>query len=223
MEPRARGQVRAASRMALPKNELAELYLDQRLSLHEIGRRVGISSQTVSHLAHEYGISLRKGRRPRTVIDRAWLYEQYVTRRRTLNDLARETGMNTANMNRWAHSLGIPIRGGGGPCHQKNLHAIDEAMAAPAILRPALQEKGGWQRLHRFAAVCCPCHHLGCRRHSRPQAKRSHTPDQTPRTRPRWPATDTCPPRSSNETHPVRCRGRGCHCTGEAVKQGNTG
>ena len=153
MEPRARGQVRAASRMALPKNELAELYLDQRLSLHEIGRRVGISSQTVSHLAHEYGISLRKGRRPRTVIDRAWLYEQYVTRRRTLNDLARETGMSTANMNRWAHSLGIPIRGGGGPCHQKNLYAIDEAMAAPAILRPALQEKGGWQRLHRLAAV----------------------------------------------------------------------
>jgi len=36
---------------------------------------------------------------------------------------------------------------------QKNLYAIDEAMAAPAILRPALQEKGGWQRLHRFAAV----------------------------------------------------------------------
>jgi AraC-like DNA-binding protein len=151
--PRARGQVRAATRMALPKNELAELYLNQRLSLHEIGRRVGASSQTVSRLAHEYGISPRKGRSPRTVIDRAWLYEQYVTRRRTLNDLACETGMNRTTMNRRAHSLGIPIRGGGGPSHQQNLHALDEAMAAPAILRPALQEKGGWQRLQRFAAV----------------------------------------------------------------------
>lgn len=114
---------------------------------------MGVSSQTVSRLAREYGISLRKGRRARTVIDRAWLYEQYVTRRRTLNDLARETGMNRATMNRRAHSLGIPIRGGGGPSHQQNLHALDEAMAAPAILRPALQEKGGWQRLQRFAAV----------------------------------------------------------------------
>lgn len=131
MEPRARGQVRAASRLALPKNELAELYLDQRLSLHEIGRRVGISSQTVSHLAHEYGISLRKGRRPRTVIDRAWLYEQYVTRRRTLNDLARETGMNTSNINRWAHSLGVPIRGGGGPCHQKTSTLLTKPWQRP--------------------------------------------------------------------------------------------
>lgn len=139
--------------MALPQHELAELYFNQRLSLHEIGRRVGVSSRTVSRLAREYGISIGKGRRPCMVIDRDWLYEQYVTRRRTLHDLACETGMSQTNMQRWAYSLDIPIRGGGGPSHQRNLHVIDEAMAAPAILRPTLQEKGGWQRLHRFAAV----------------------------------------------------------------------
>jgi transposase-like protein len=139
--------------MALPKRELADLYLNQKLSLDEIGRRVGASAQTISRLAHEYGISLRRGRCPRAVVDRVWLYEQYITRRRTLNDLARETGISTASMNRWAHIHQIPLRGGGGPSHQRNLHANDEAMAAPAILRPALQEKGGWQRLQRFAAT----------------------------------------------------------------------
>jgi len=139
--------------MALPQHELTELYFNQRLSLHEIGRRVGVSSHTVSRLAREYGISLRKGRRPRTVIDRAWLYEQYITRRRNFSHLGRETGMSATTMKRWAYSLGIPIRGGGGPSHQRNLHVMGEAMVASAILRPALQEKGGWQRLHRFAVV----------------------------------------------------------------------
>jgi transposase-like protein len=153
VSPRARGPVRAGTRMALPQHELTELYFNQRLSLHEIGRRVGVSSHTVSRLAREYGISLRKGRRPRTVIDRAWLYEQYITRRRNFSDLGRETGMSATTMKRWAYSLGIPIRGGGGPSHQRNLHVMGEAMVASAILRPALQEKGGWQRLHRFAVV----------------------------------------------------------------------
>lgn len=128
---RAGRQVRAATRMALPKNELGELYLNQRLSLDEIGRRVGASPQTISRLAHEYGISLRKGRRARTIIDRTWLYEQYAIHRRTLNDLAREAGMSATNMNRWAHTHQIPLRGGGGRCHQRNLRAPDEAMAAP--------------------------------------------------------------------------------------------
>jgi transposase-like protein len=150
---RPTGPVRAATRTALPRDELAELYFNQRLSLHEIGRRVGVSSQTVSRLAREYGISLWKGRRPRTVIDRAWLYEQYVTRRRNLSDLGRETGTSATTTRRWASSFGIPIRGGGGPSHNRNLHVLDEALAAPAILRPALREKGGRQRLHRFAAV----------------------------------------------------------------------
>lgn len=93
-DPQAAGQVSAATRRALPKSELADRYLNQRLSLNEIARRVGASPPTISHLAHEYGISLRTGRCPRTVIDRAWLYHQYVTRRRTLNDLARETGIS---------------------------------------------------------------------------------------------------------------------------------
>jgi hypothetical protein len=150
---RHRGPVEAATRMVLPRHELGELYFNQRLSLHEIGRRVGVSSQTVSRLAREYGISLQKGRRRRTAIDRAWLYEQYVTRQRNFRDLGSETGTSATTIKRWAYSFGIPIRGGGGPSHQRNLHIADEALAAPAILRPALQEKDGWQRLHRFAAV----------------------------------------------------------------------
>jgi antitoxin (DNA-binding transcriptional repressor) of toxin-antitoxin stability system len=81
------------------------------------------------------------------------LYEQYVTRRRTLNDLARETGMSAANMNRWAHTYNLPLRPRGELSHQRSLSAADDATDAPAILRPALQGTGGWQRLQRFAAT----------------------------------------------------------------------
>jgi hypothetical protein len=149
--PPVKRRVLASARAALPKHELAELYLGQRLSLREIGRRVGASRQTITRLARDYDISLQKGPHPRTVIDRAWLFEQYITHRRTLNDLARETGMSTANMNRWAHNHNIPLRARGEASHQRSPHAEDAG--APAILRPALKEIRGWQRLQQFAAA----------------------------------------------------------------------
>jgi hypothetical protein len=75
---RTSGQVRASIRAALRKQEFAELYLNQQLSLREIGRRAGASRQTVTLLAREYGITPRKaGARPQTVIGRDWLYEQF--------------------------------------------------------------------------------------------------------------------------------------------------
>lgn len=50
-----------------------------------------------------------------------WHIEQYVVRRRTLPDLARETGMSTANMARWAHIHKIPLRPRGGGSHKTAL------------------------------------------------------------------------------------------------------
>ncbi len=119
--PRASGQVMALARAALPRCELAELYLGQQLSLDQIGRRTGVSRQTIGRLAREYGINLRKGAYPRTVIDRAWLYEQYVTHQRTLNDLARETGTSASNISRWADIHNIPRRARGGAGNRQRL------------------------------------------------------------------------------------------------------
>lgn len=151
--PRSPGQVRARIRATLDKQEFAELYLNQQLGLNEIGRRVGASTDTVALLAREYGISMRKaGGRPRTAIGRDWLYEQYVTHRRSLTDLARETGMSTSSMHHWARIHSIPLRARGGS-YQPTPRDIAVAADPPVILRPALPDICGWRRLQRFAAT----------------------------------------------------------------------
>jgi DNA-binding Xre family transcriptional regulator len=141
-----------ATRAVLDRDELIELYHQRRLSLHEIAERVGVSRQTISRLAEDYDITLRATGRPATfAVDQDWLYEQYVVQRRTLPDLAREAGMSTSNLARWAKTHRIPLRGRGGPSHQANLRAAEIGAAAPTLLRPALNDIHGWERLRRFA------------------------------------------------------------------------
>jgi DNA-binding MurR/RpiR family transcriptional regulator len=44
---------------------LQDLYVEQRLSLADIAAEVGVSRQTVTRLAHYYGIEIRAAIRPR--------------------------------------------------------------------------------------------------------------------------------------------------------------
>jgi DNA-binding transcriptional LysR family regulator len=112
------------------------------------------SRQTVTRLAREYDVDIRTAApRPRVIIDRNWLHEQYAVRRRTLPDLARETGMSTANLTRWAKTHGLPLRPRGARSHQISLRARAQATTAPMILRLAVDSPGGWARLQRFVAA----------------------------------------------------------------------
>ncbi|MFC0115662.1 LysR family transcriptional regulator [Kibdelosporangium aridum] len=147
-------QPRTLARTALSKHDLVDLYHRQQLTLHEIGNRIGVSRQTITRLAREYGIQLRPASPlPRVGIDRDWLYEQYVTRRRTLPDLAREAGMSTANMARWAKTHHIPLRPRGGGSHDQVRVTLYQANSVPRVLQPALTGHGAWNRLRRFAAA----------------------------------------------------------------------
>ncbi|WP_425831666.1 TniQ family protein [Streptomyces fractus] len=153
---RATGRIRQEARQTIPVEHLAHLYLREHLSLRQIATLTGFSRQMVASLAKEYGIPLRDGPqdyKPRGTIERDWLIEQYVHRRRTLPDLARETGMSPANMARWAHTHNIPLRPRGGASHHTALRAADEADALPAILRKALTGAFARQRLSRFLAA----------------------------------------------------------------------
>ena len=127
-QAQALGQVRHAARQALTEKEFRRRYVDQHQSLYDIAKRTGFSRQILTRLAAEYGIALREGAqyyKRRGVIDRDWLLEQYVGRRRTLPDLAREKKMSTANMARWAHFHQIPLRSRGGASHDSYLRSID--------------------------------------------------------------------------------------------------
>lgn len=130
-QARATGQVRHAARQVLTEREFRRRYVHQHQSLYDIAKQTGFSRQTLTRLAAEYGIALRKGPQDykrKGVIDRDWLLEQYVGRGRTLPDLAREKNMSTANMARWARFHQIPLRPRGGASHDSFLRGA--ALAA---------------------------------------------------------------------------------------------
>ncbi|MDG9728786.1 helix-turn-helix domain-containing protein [Streptomyces sp. DH41] len=153
---RATGRVRQQARQAIPEEHFTQLYLDEHRSLQQIATLTGFSRRVLTDLAKEYGIPLREGPQDykrRGAIERDWLIEQYVHRRRTLPDLAREKGMSTANMARWAHAHNIPLRARGGASHDAALRAREQATRTPDILRGALSSSYGHQRLERFVAA----------------------------------------------------------------------
>lgn len=153
---RATGRIRQQARQAIPEEHFTQLYLGEHRSLQQIATLTGFSRRVLTGLAKEYGIPLREGPQDckrRGTIERDWLIEQYVHRRRTLPDLAREVGMSTANMARWARTHNIPLRSRGGASHHIALRTAEEAADAPVILRDALTGPNAWQRLERFAAA----------------------------------------------------------------------
>ena len=142
--------VYGAAKSALPREKLIQLYHGEARNLRDIAATVGVSRQTIGRLATEYGITLREPRRrPIYDVDATWLYEQYVTNHRSLEDIARECGMSVANMARWAKLHNIPVR----RLSRYDPHELRTDDRIPAILRPALASVGGWERLQRFADV----------------------------------------------------------------------
>ena len=155
-QARATGRVRHAARQALTEKEFRRRYVDQHQSLYDIAERTGFSRQTLTRLAAEYGIELRKGPQDykrKGVIDRDWLFDQYVSHGRTLPGLAREKNMSTANMARWAHLYQIPLRPRGGASHDSFLRNTAQAAGLPTEIRKVLTSPYAWQRLNRFAAA----------------------------------------------------------------------
>ncbi|MCI4674056.1 hypothetical protein [Candidatus Mycolicibacterium alkanivorans] len=137
--PTAYNRAYMSAKAVLSREQLADLYEQQHRGLREIAEAIGVSRQIVAQLARHYELPLREpGRRPRTSIDRDWLYDQYVTKRRPLRDIAQEAGMSTANMARWAKRHAVPMRRRGGASHNSALAAQIGAAAAPGPIKPAL-------------------------------------------------------------------------------------
>jgi hypothetical protein len=125
------GSVSSAARDALPIATFRRLYEDERKSVPEICRSTGFSRPTLRRLMREYGITARplgEASRRLDPVEHEWLYEQYVTHRRPLTELAAEKGMSVMNMSRWAHIHGIPLRGPGGASHRRYLHRDEEKL-----------------------------------------------------------------------------------------------
>jgi DNA-binding transcriptional LysR family regulator len=152
-KPRS-AQAYQRARLQLSRDEFIQRYEHERLALYEIGAQVGVSRGVVTRLAHDYGIAIHKpNNREAAVIDRDWLHRQYIIDRRSIPDIARQCGLSESTVARWAKIFGIPLRPKGRASHVTTLEERQVAERAPALLRPALAEVGGWQRLQRFAAA----------------------------------------------------------------------
>lgn len=213
-QARATGQIRHAARQVLTEKEFRRRYIDRHQSLYDIAQQTGFSRQTLARLAAEYGITLRDGPQDykrKGVIDRDWLYEQYVDRGRTLPDLAREKNMSTANMARWAHVHQIPLRPRGRASHDSALRTNDHASDLPDPIAKTLTSPYAWQRLSRFRRRHgLPDTERG-RRTSRHRAVNAGHPDRPPGTRHRRTLARTCrtgtthEPDGARRASPRRC------------------
>jgi transposase-like protein len=147
---RIRGHASARARAALPENTFIELYHRQNRSLREIARSLDVSKATIATLARDYRIELRRPQpRPCIVIDRDWLHDQYVTRGRTLTQIAHETGVNRGTIKRWLTVHNLPCR----TTTHRGCRSAAGVVATPTLIRPALVRPYGRQRLQRFIAA----------------------------------------------------------------------
>jgi hypothetical protein len=132
------------ARQMLSKDQLERLYVQQGMPFLTIQRDLGINRKALAALAEEYGIE-RRNHRPCGTLDRAWLYEQYVVMRRTLDDIGRETGMSGTAVAARSRECGIPIRNNRQPKAPRQ-----EFASAPEVLRPALGNSYAIRRLRVF-------------------------------------------------------------------------
>ena len=111
---------------------------------------IGVSKQTVTELARDYRIPLRRPQSPRKyTFDRDWLYREHVIKGRPLAELAREHGVSGATMTKNAKMHNIPVRRLG----RHTPDALNNDENIPAVLKPALAGQGGWERLQRLAEI----------------------------------------------------------------------
>ena len=87
-------------------------------------------------------------------LDPAWLHHEYVTWRRSLPDIAAELGCRVANLKKFAHENGIPVRRRSGPEGFAHLDAPGvHPSQVPDPLRSVLVGRDARQRLSRFLVL----------------------------------------------------------------------
>jgi hypothetical protein len=127
-EPKWTNPTRTAHGGMLAPDKLRELYEHQRLSIGAVARLAGCSRQVVHTSLHLAGIRTREAHRQRSLpITRDWLENEYLLKRRTLADIARELGTSRPRVTDYAKGWNIPIR----PRFHRDWLQMSATQAAP--------------------------------------------------------------------------------------------
>ncbi|MGO9960568.1 MAG: TniQ family protein [Solirubrobacteraceae bacterium] len=143
-DPTTPDRVRFAA--LLSADQLREL-IAQGNSLRQIEASCGISRRTIHDELVAHGIPIPPRDKLRRAIERDWLEEQYVTKRRTTVAIAGELGVSRSTISKLLHQHGIPVRLPGSGSHQQNLTAGD---GFPDPLASAVHGRGGADRVRCF-------------------------------------------------------------------------
>ena len=93
------------------KQWLRERYVEKRMTLQEIADVIGCNKTTVQRALKRNGIARRKHTSKFYLLnDKDWLYDAYVTQRRSLNDIASEAGSTPGNVGSHLQALDIRRR-----------------------------------------------------------------------------------------------------------------
>lgn len=85
-------------------------YVVENKSLSIIGKELGCNPATVYKWMIKLKITLRPVRRIKELVDKNWLYEQYVVKKKAATDIAREIGCSISQVCRLIKRMGIPKR-----------------------------------------------------------------------------------------------------------------
>ncbi|MEU4347054.1 TniQ family protein [Streptomyces sp. NPDC023838] len=155
-EPRAWGRsspltawkLRERARTVLTPDYLQREYIDGGRTLTDIAKDIAIPRHIAVEQARALGLTIYRSQRPHP-IDKTWLREQYLIRKRSTDSIAQELGTEDETVRRRLKQLGIPRRPAGVHSQQVMILKLDRRL--PLDIRNAV-EGGlhGWQRLHRF-------------------------------------------------------------------------
>lgn len=121
-------------------------------NLTALARQHNLSRQTLARIATAVGVAPHAGARPPRC-RRNWLEQRYLVDRQTMAEVAAASGVSPTTVARWLRYYRITARPRGARSHSSSGAAHRNAATYPALLRPALADPCGWNRLQRFAAA----------------------------------------------------------------------
>lgn len=145
--PAARDRRQRAEQL-LTRHFFEHHYIQGGKNLSQLEEETGFHRKILGEYAKKAGLTLTSAFQP-APIDEAWLREQYLTRRRSIRDIARELGHQDITVTRAARRYAIPIRPAGTVSHPDMIAELPDDI--PQDVRSAI--KGtlhGRERLRRF-------------------------------------------------------------------------
>jgi Bacterial regulatory helix-turn-helix protein, lysR family/Insertion element 4 transposase N-terminal len=103
--------LRTAHQGVLAPDQLRQLYERRRLSIVHVAKLAGCGREVVRDALRMAGIETREAHRQRSLpITREWLEEEYITKERTLVDIAHELGTSRPRVTSYAKEWNLPLR-----------------------------------------------------------------------------------------------------------------